>query len=271
MKGLPQDTEGDFLGNLIGSLTGGKGGTQADMVNELLGTGANAIGGTLSQKLGFDVRPILKMATPMVAGLIVKAISQQKADAPTLSSMLKSESDAYLNDPANREVAGLVSSALEAGDQAAALRATFNDDEWMKVRMAPMAALYLVATASPSGGKGEVEELAAAVGAVQDAVKSASPTSLIGTAFGGGLTGDELDVLKQDAPPKDRILSVISDGRLIVSQKSPTDAAPYRDMVLDVAQKSAEAAKEGGFLGIGGTLVTDEEQAAIDEIRGALG
>jgi hypothetical protein len=33
----------------------------------------------------------------------------------------------------------------------------------------------------------------------------------------------------------------------------------------------AEASKEGGFLGIGGTRVSAQEQQALDEIRAAVG
>jgi hypothetical protein len=58
------------------------------------------------------------------------------------------------------------------------------------------------------------------------------------------------------APPKDRILGVIREGLAIVSQKSPADTQAYRELVINVAQRSAEAAKEGGFLGLGGTLVS---------------
>jgi hypothetical protein len=71
-------------------------------------------------------------------------------------------------------------------------------------------------------------------------------------------------------PPKDRILGVIREGLAIVSQRSPADTQAYRDMVMNVAKRSAEAAKEGGFLGIGGTLVSQEEQRTIDEISAAL-
>ena len=39
---------------------------------------------------------------------------------------------------------------------------------------------------------------------------------------------------------------------------------------MKVAQSTAEAAKGGGFLGIGGTQVSAEEQGAIDRIRTAL-
>jgi len=37
-----------------------------------------------------------------------------------------------------------------------------------------------------------------------------------------------------------------------------------------VARAAAEASKEGGFLGIGGTLVSKEEQSALDAIEAAL-
>jgi hypothetical protein len=41
--------------------------------------------------------------------------------------------------------------------------------------------------------------------------------------------------------------------------------------VARVAQATAEAAKEGGFLGFGGTLVSEEEKAAIARIESTLG
>jgi hypothetical protein len=40
-------------------------------------------------------------------------------------------------------------------------------------------------------------------------------------------------------------------------------------MVL--AQKTAEASKEGGFLGIGAVRVSGKEQAALDELAEILG
>ena len=38
-----------------------------------------------------------------------------------------------------------------------------------------------------------------------------------------------------------------------------------------MSQEVAEAAKEGGFLGIGGVRVSEAEQAALREISDALG
>ena len=56
-----------------------------------------------------------------------------------------------------------------------------------------------------------------------------------------------------------------------MAAKSPGELQAYKNTILSVAQASAEASKEGGFLGIGGTLVSKEEQAALDAIRAALG
>lgn len=48
------------------------------------------------------------------------------------------------------------------------------------------------------------------------------------------------------------------------------DRYAYREFVLAVARKVAEAAREGDILGLGGRLVSDAERAAIDAIEQAL-
>lgn len=276
MKMMPTDmgsgSDGDILGSVLKSVTGGgtSGGTSADMMQNVLGGGTNAISGTLSKGLGFDVGPLLKMGTPLLMGLLAKTAKSKNMDASGVANLLQTESQAFMADPANSAVASQVQTALKAGDEAATLRKSYSDAEWLKVRGAPLAAMYLVATASPSKGTGAVEELAAAAGAVAESLKTASPTSVIGTAFGGGMTKAEVDLLKKDAPPTERIVGMIREGMAAVKAKSPADAAAYTTMVMAVAQKTAEAAKEGGFLGIGGTQVSKEEQAALETIRVAL-
>jgi len=271
-KLMPTDvgsgSDSDILSSVLKSITGG--GTSADMMQNVLGSGANAISGTLSKSLGFDVGPLMKMGVPLVMGLLAKTAKTNNLDASGVANMLQAESKAFMADPANKATTELVQSALKAGDEAAALRKRYTDAEWIKVRGAPLAAMYLVATASPSKGTGAVAELAAAADAMAESIKTVSPTSLIGTAFGGGLTQAELDLLKKDAPPTDRILGMIRDGVAAVKAKNPGDAAAYTAMVMNVAQKTAEATKEGGFLGIGGTQVSDEERAALNAIRAAL-
>ena len=54
-------------------------------------------------------------------------------------------------------------------------------------------------------------------------------------------------------------------------QKSPAEADEYKQWLTSLAQKTAEASKEGGFLGIGGVQVSKEENAAVNELSTALG
>ena len=153
MEKLPTDAP-DFLRSLLGSALGG----QRGLTTTLLGSGTNAIGTSLSQRLGFDVRPLLNLAVPVVGGIIGKFVRDQKLSATALSTQLQKESSDYLNDPANFETAKAVKSTLEAGERSEALRRSFADAEWDKVRRAPVAAMYVVASASPSGPIGLTKE-----------------------------------------------------------------------------------------------------------------
>lgn len=58
---------------------------------------------------------------------------------------------------------------------------------------------------------------------------------------------------------------------LLGQKASPDEVEAYKQFVLTIAQAVAEAHKEGGFLGVGGEQVSEEEQAALDDIRATLG
>jgi Bacterial protein of unknown function (DUF937) len=268
LNALPQETGGGFLSNLIGSIKGA--GSQANLMNSLLGSGVNAMGSTLSQKLGFNVRPLLALATPTIAGFIGNLVKKDNINPQGLASLLKNETETFTKDPRNRETNELVNSALDAADKATTLRNKFDDSQWMKLRTAPMAAMYVVAVSSPSGPIGLFQEIDAASDAVIDSIKDVSPTSVVGSAFGGGLSKEEVEQIKKDSPSKESALNSIKEGVRVVSQTSPADLPAYRQLILNVAQKVAEATKEGGFLGIGGTRVSKEEEQAIASIRAVI-
>ena len=52
---------------------------------------------------------------------------------------------------------------------------------------------------------------------------------------------------------------------------TPEVANEYKEWTLAVALKVANAAKEGGFMGFGGTQYSESEQALMGEIEAALG
>ncbi len=51
---------------------------------------------------------------------------------------------------------------------------------------------------------------------------------------------------------------------------SQEESDAYRKMIYGVAEKVANAASEGGFLGFGGTRVSSGEQTFLDELRSTL-
>lgn len=55
------------------------------------------------------------------------------------------------------------------------------------------------------------------------------------------------------------------------AKATPDEAKAYKEWVVSVAENVAEAAKEGGFLGIDGTQVSEKEKIALDEISKGLG
>ena len=59
-------------------------------------------------------------------------------------------------------------------------------------------------------------------------------------------------------------------AQLLDSKVDPAQAAQYRQWALGVADKVAMASTEGGFLGFGGTRLSDAEKSLIDQLKTAL-
>lgn len=287
MNQLPQPADGsDPLSSAIGGLAGGAGGL-GDILGGLLGGGAQApstdlsslgplgmlvgpaigvVGTALSKKLGFDVSPILTMGVPIVLAAIARNAKQNKLDKAGVAKLIEDENKAFAAKTDPTSVA--VREALQAGDEALAIKGKFTDDAWNNVRLAPLAVAKLVITASKSNPIAMAEELNAGADAVRTAVKDVSPASVLGFAFSTNPTDADMDVvMKSDQSAS---LGVIRDAAAAVAKHSPGEAAAYRAMLLDVGNKTAAAAKEGGFLGIGGVAVSKEEQAVLDQIKGVL-
>jgi hypothetical protein len=77
-----------------------------------------------------------------------------------------------------------------------------------------------------------------------------------------------------DSPEKIRAL-LLDDSRsvasLLTEKASAEEAAQYREWALAVAENVAKAAHEGGFLGFGGTQVSEGERKLFGELADALG
>lgn len=152
-----------------------------------------------------------------------------------------------------------------------ALRARFADDDWAKIQLAPLAAAALVVSASPSGKGDTAAELEAAAAAVNSARAAARPEALLSVAFPQKVSAADISKFMNETP-RAAMTGTIKTATDVVGRNLDTEQlAAYQAMILQVAQTAAEAAKEGGFLGMGKKLISDEEQAALDEISAAVG
>ena len=262
-RALPQDG-GAGLGNILGMFTGRAGLTAA--LGGLFGSGMSATGSTLDRKLGFKASSLVPLVTPVALALLARKKAAEKLEPDALARSLREEHEAVV--AKGGEAVALAKSALEAGAKASELRGRFTPEQWTWIRLAPGAAARLVMLASPSGAMGSVKEASAAALAIEAARSTADPASLIAQAFDSDITREEVTVLGKD---RATTLGVLKEAVNAVSTRSPNDLPTFAQFVHGVAFKVAEETKEGGFLGIGGTKVSKEEQAVLDEIDSLTG
>jgi hypothetical protein len=265
MNALTQSGGAGPLGNISSMIAGG--GAPASMMSSLFGSGLGAMSGTLDRALGFKVSPLLAMAAPFVIGQLSQRISAQKLDKDRLVKLLRDEHTAL----AGRDddaTAGLVRKALDAGRDAAVTKAKYLPSQWNDIRLGAAAVAVRVMGASPSGFVGAAKEVAALSKTLAASRKDASPTSILNLAFETELGADDFKKLPEGGPA---LVGVAQRAMQAIATNSPADVLPYGRLLVDAATCVAKASKEGGFLGIGGTRVSEQEQEAIDEIRAAVG
>jgi hypothetical protein len=159
-----------------------------------------------------------------------------------------------------------------------ATKADFTADEWSQIQRAPFMAGLAVVAASPSGPFGVVKELFA-VGKMLGEVKAQGSSNELIKALVADIEAGARELsapaeLKGKTPDQVKsyaIESVQKVGALIDKKAKPDEAQGFKQWLVAVTQKVAEAAKEGGFLGFGGTQVSEQEGATIKEVSAALG
>jgi len=67
------------------------------------------------------------------------------------------------------------------------------------------------------------------------------------------------------------MIGALKNAATLLGSKDQSALTGYRTLIMNVATAVAEAAKEGGFLGIGAKQVSDAERAAVAEIKAAIG
>jgi hypothetical protein len=157
------------------------------------------------------------------------------------------------------------------------VKADFTADEWSTIVEGPPLAGMRMLAAERGGHVRELAAIAQAYGLARD--RHWSPDGgrrrLIDEIVWESLRIDESRFGSPGAIDSEAIRSgagqCLRDAIDILERKAGVgDVEDYRGFVGGLAQHVAESKKEGAFLGIGGTRITEDEQAALDEIAGAL-
>lgn len=147
-------------------------------------------------------------------------------------------------------------------------KADFNAEEWSLVLEGPPTAGMVMITASRGGTIRESISMGKAYGAAR---QQQSESELLDEIVS---SQPELDPGRYDTPEELRsqgIERVREAVALLERKATPEQVDAYKRFVLSVAENAAEAHKEGGFLGVGGRRISEEEQAALNELSDALG
>ena len=152
-------------------------------------------------------------------------------------------------------------------------KADFSVDEWDLLRSAPVMASLLVVAASPSGPVGLVQETTAAGKVIAQTAETAQ-TPLLKT-----LSEDVMQTIAIPKPPAGATPEKVQEAAaeilrrtsaLLSTKATPEEASEVKAWLVKIAQATAEAAKEGGFLGFGGVAVSDQEKSALGMVDAAL-
>jgi hypothetical protein len=151
----------------------------------------------------------------------------------------------------------------------------YSAEEWKAISAAPVAAGLLITLSDASGLVGIAKEAMAAGKAITESVVSDAPEivkALAESVKSGGGRPELPDVPKGDREQtKSALIGAIKSAVEAVESKSPAEAHAYKTWLVSVAEKVSQASKEGGFLGIGGTVVSSSEQEALEQLAGVLG
>jgi hypothetical protein len=152
----------------------------------------------------------------------------------------------------------------------------FTDEEWTRLERAPFVAGLAITFADPGGPIEAVKESIASLKTVQEAAQSGGHGELVDAVAKSTIEKAQKrenplgDFKPRGAMAGEEILTELREVNAIVGEKaSPEDASSYRDWLKDSAKHTAEAAKEGGFLGFKAERVSEGETkmlAKLDEV-----
>jgi hypothetical protein len=154
-------------------------------------------------------------------------------------------------------------------------KADYTEEEWKALRRATTVAGFAVSLADPGG---PIELSKESLAAMRAAGAPPSDDELLVAVSQDAMAQQqqrnnvmkELDLKAETV--REQIVEELGNVNAILEAKAtPEEAAAFRQWIIQAAQASADAAKEGGFMGIGATRVSEGEQAMLAKLGEILG
>jgi len=151
-------------------------------------------------------------------------------------------------------------------------KSAFTEEEWVRVVRAPLVAGLAVSLADPGG---PIEATKESVASLKSATNPPSREQLLAEVAlevqsmaqerRNPLAGFKL---AKERPPREQVLEELqATHRIVAAKATPEELDAFGTWLVAAAQSAADAAKEGGFMGIGAERVSEGEQAMLERIR----
>lgn len=151
----------------------------------------------------------------------------------------------------------------------------YTPEEWALLARAPFMTGLIITLAAPSGITGVLEE-SLAVSKALIAANTSDQTDPLLASLIEDIQASKGQLAKPTEHPSLETAQAVALDSLknaveLLHKATPEESRAFRSWLLNISFQSAEAAKEGGILGIGGVQINQAEETALAQIQAVLG
>lgn len=156
------------------------------------------------------------------------------------------------------------------------IKSDFTEEEWVRVRRAPLVAGMAISLADPGG---PIEMAKETMATVKSATNPPSREQLVAEIALDiqAMTQQKQNPLSEYKLSKGALAGqqILDELRAVTatvaSKATPEETSAFGHWLLTTAQAAADAAKEGGFIGFGAKQVSQGEKDMLDQLRSVIG